>query len=123
MAHDPRVHGGGTCTVMAKQKTRGNSANGPTDLGAGSWWSTLIRAANAIWKVDEGRPFYWLRPVQLLITLVGVIAVALITVSLVVSGSLAHTVGSAIGVGDTGATVWNYGKFPVLLVIVSLIIS
>jgi membrane protein len=95
----------------------------------GALWSAsgyigaFIRASNAIWEVEEGRPFYWLRPLQLLITLVGVIAVALIAVSLVVSGSLAHIVGNAIGVGDTGATIWNYAKFPVLLVIVSLIIS
>jgi membrane protein len=95
----------------------------------GALWSAsgyigaFMRASNAIWEVEEGRPFYWLRPVQLLITLVGVIAVALITVALVISGSLAHIVGSTIGIGDTGATIWNYAKFPVLLVIVSLIIS
>jgi membrane protein len=96
---------------------------------AGALWSAsgyigaFIRASNAIWEVEEGRPFYWLRPLQLLITLLGVMAVALITVALVVSGSLAHIVGHAIGVGDTGATIWNYAKFPVLLVIVSLLIS
>src|SRR4051812_23690142 len=95
----------------------------------GALWSAsgyigaFIRASNAIWEVDEGRPFYWLRPIQLLITLLGVLAVALITVALVVSGSLAHTVGAAIGIGDTGATIWNYAKFPVLLAIVSLIVS
>src|SRR3954471_12923938 len=59
----------------------------------------------------------------MLITLVGVLAVALITVALVVSGSLAHIVGDTIGIGDTGATIWNYAKFPVLLVVVSVIIS
>jgi membrane protein len=90
---------------------------------ASAYIGAFIRASNAIWEVDEGRPFYWLRPVQLLITLVGVLAVALITVALVVSGSLAHIVGNAIGIGDTGATIWNYAKFPVLLVVISVIIS
>src|SRR4051812_39352665 len=42
---------------------------------ASSYIGAFIRATNAIWEVEEGRPFYWLRPLQLFITLLGVIAV------------------------------------------------
>ena len=81
------------------------------------------RAANAIYEVDEGRPFWKLRPLQLAVTLVCVILVALVAVSLVVSGPLARAVGDAIGVGDIAVTLWDYLKWPVLALIVSTMIS
>ena len=45
-----------------------------------------MRASNAIYEVDEGRPFWKLRPVQLLVTLVLIVLAALVLVSLVVTG-------------------------------------
>ena len=90
---------------------------------ASGYVGAFIRASNAVWEVEEGRPFYWLRPLQVLITLAGVIAVALITVALVVSGPLAGAIGNAVGAGDTAVTVWSYAKWPVLLVVASLMIS
>ena len=39
-----------------------------------------MRASNAIYEVDEGRPFWKLRPVQLLVTLVLIVLAALVLV-------------------------------------------
>ncbi len=95
----------------------------------GALWSAsgyvgaFSRASNAIYEVEEGRPFYKLRPVQLLVTLVCVILVALVAISLVVSGPLAKAVGGAVGAGDLAVTLWGILKWPVLAVIVSLIFS
>jgi len=91
---------------------------------AGALWSAsgyigaFMRASNAIYEVDEGRPFWKLRPLQIVVTLAMVLLTALVSLSLVVSGPLAKSVGDAVGLGDTAVTAWNFGKWPVLIVIV-----
>jgi membrane protein len=79
------------------------------------------RAANEIYEVEEGRPFWKLRPLQMAITLLMVVLLALVLVALVLTGPLASAVGEAIGVGDTAVTVWDIAKWPVLLVVVIFI--
>ena len=81
------------------------------------------RAMNRIYEIDEGRPFYKLRPVMLLVTLIAVILVALVALALVVSGPLAAAVGKAIGVGNTAVTIWNIAKWPVILIVVVAVVA
>jgi membrane protein len=81
------------------------------------------RAANAIYEVEEGRPFYKLRPVQVLVTLICVILLALVALSLVVTGPVAKAVGDAIGLGGVAVTAWDVAKWPVMALVVSLIFS
>ena len=90
---------------------------------ASGYVGAFIRASNAIYEVDEGRPVWKLRPLQLLITLVCIVLVALSVVALVATGPLAEAIGDAIGVSDEAVTVWNIAKWPVLLVVVLTIIS
>jgi membrane protein len=85
---------------------------------ASSYIGAFIRAANAVYEIKEGRPFWKLRPLQVLITLVGTMLLALVLVAIVVSGSLAKAIGKAIGLGDTAVTIWNIAKWPVILLIV-----
>jgi membrane protein len=81
------------------------------------------RAMNRIYEIGEGRPFYKLRPLQILITLIAVILIALVAVALVVSGPLASAIGKAVGLSNTLLTVWSIAKWPVLALIVVLIIA
>ena len=81
------------------------------------------RAMNRIYEIDEGRPFYKLRPLMLLITLVAVILAALVALALVVSGPLAAAIGKAIGLGSTAVTIWNIAKWPVILIVVIAIVA
>jgi membrane protein len=81
------------------------------------------RAANAIYEVDEGRPFYKLRPVQVLVTLICVILLALVALSLVLTGPVARAVGDAVGLGGAAVTAWDIAKWPVMAVVVSVIFS
>jgi len=67
----------------------------------------FMRASNSIYEVQEGRSFIKLRPLQMLVTLVLVVLLALMLVALVLTGSLATKVGSAIGVGASAVTVWD----------------
>ncbi|HYO86179.1 MAG TPA: YihY/virulence factor BrkB family protein [Dermatophilaceae bacterium] len=81
------------------------------------------RAMNQVYQVDEGRPFWKLRPTQLLLTLVTVMLTALVLVGLVLSGPVAEQIGQAIGLGDTTVTVWNLAKWPIMLGMVVTIVA
>jgi membrane protein len=81
------------------------------------------RALNSIYEIDEGRPFWKLRPIQMLITLVAVILSALVLVMLVVSGPLAESIGEQIGLGSAAQTAWSIAKWPVLAVVVVLVVA
>lgn len=81
------------------------------------------RALNQIYGVEEGRPFWKLRPVMLLVTVGTVLLAALALVLLVMTGPLARSVGEAIGLGDAAVTVWDIAKWPVLIVVVLVIIA
>jgi membrane protein len=91
---------------------------------AGALWAAsgyigaFMRASNAIYEVDEGRPFWKLRPLQILVTLVMVLLVAVTVLALVVTGPLASAVGDAVGLGSTAVTIWDIAKWPVLIVVV-----
>jgi membrane protein len=81
------------------------------------------RAMNRVYEIDEGRPFWKLRPVVLLVTLVAILLVAVVLVMLVVSGPLASSIGDVIGLGSQTVTVWNIAKWPVIAVLVMVIVA
>ncbi|OFE16995.1 ribonuclease BN [Humibacillus sp. DSM 29435] len=90
---------------------------------ASGYVGSFGRALNRIYETGEGRPFWKLRPVMLLVTLIVVLLVALVALALVVSGPVAQSVGDAIGLGSTVVTVWNIAKWPVILVVVVVIVA
>jgi membrane protein len=90
---------------------------------ASGYVGAFIRASNKIYEVEEGRSIFKLRPLQLLVTLILVILLALVLVALVVTGPVAARVGSAIGASGAAVTAWNFAKWPVLLVVVTLMIA
>ena len=85
---------------------------------ASGYIGAFMRASNAIYEVEEGRPFWKLRPIQMGMTLTMLLLVALAVIGIVVTGPLAKGVGDTLGVGDTAVTVWNYAKWPVILAVI-----
>ena len=83
----------------------------------------FMQASNVMYEVEEGRPIWKLRPLQMFVTLVMVMLIAVAAIAVVVTGPLASAVGSAIGIGDTAVTVWNIAKWPVLVALVTLMIA
>lgn len=81
------------------------------------------RAMNRIYEIDEGRPFHWLRPLNLVLTIALIVMASLILLGLVVSGGVARAVGEAIGLGDLGVSVWNIAKWPVMLVLLMAMVA
>jgi membrane protein len=94
-----------------------------------AWWSAssyiaaFMRASNAIYEMGEGRPIWKVIPIRLLITLAMAVLGVLAAVIVVFSGPLAERVGQAIGIGDTGLLIWSIAKWPVLIVIVSVMLA
>ena len=81
------------------------------------------RAMNRIYEIEEGRPFWKLRPIMLLLTLVAVLLAAVALLLLIVSGPVAESIGNVIGLGDAALTAWKVAKWPVLAVIVVLVVG
>ncbi|HEY9263506.1 MAG TPA: YihY/virulence factor BrkB family protein [Mycobacterium sp.] len=81
------------------------------------------RAMNRIYEIDEGRPVWKLRPIQLLITLGGLVLAAAAAFLIAVSGPVASAVGSAIGVGDVALTVWSIARWPVIVIFMVLAVA
>jgi len=90
---------------------------------ASGYVSAFGRAMNTVYEIDEGRPFWKLRPVTLLVTLVALVLVACVLVMLIISGPLAASIGSVIGLGSQAVTAWNIAKWPVLVLFVILIVA
>jgi membrane protein len=90
---------------------------------ASSYVGAFVRASNAIYERDEGRPFWKLRPTQLAVTLVMVLLVALVGIAIVLTGPLATAVAEPIGLGSAAVTAWNIAKWPVLLAVVMLMLA
>ena len=119
-----------SCAAPITQMTETNAAGFALVFGlVGALWSAsgyvgaFGRAMNRIYEVDEGRPFWKLRPLNLAITIVSVVLAALVLLGLVVSGPFASELGDTLGVGDTTVTVWNIVKWPIMLLVVVFLVA
>jgi membrane protein len=96
---------------------------------AGALWSAsgyvggFMKAANRIWDVEEGRPFWWTMPLRVGVTLLLLLLLAASAVMVVVTGPLADRVGKLVGIGGAAVTVWDIAKWPVLVLVVALMLS
>jgi membrane protein len=85
---------------------------------ASGYIGAFIRASNAIYDVEEGRPFWKLRPLQVSVALAMVLLLALVLVAIVLTGPLATAVADAIGITGATVTAWQIAKWPVLVLVV-----
>jgi membrane protein len=90
---------------------------------ASGYVAAFMRASNAVYDVPEGRPFWKTTPIRVGVTVVVGIMLIASAVIVVFTGDLAEVVGNRIGVGDVGVTVWSIAKWPVLVILVSLMFS
>jgi membrane protein len=96
---------------------------------AGALWAAsgyvaaFMRASNAIYDVEEGRPIWKTLPVRVGVTVVMVILLAISSVAIVLTGGLAKQLGTLIGVGSSAVQVWDIAKWPVLVLLVSFMLA
>lgn len=84
---------------------------------ASAYVGAFMRASNVIYETPEGRPFWKLRPLQLAVTLVMVILMAILALALVMTGPVVDAVAGPIGLGDTAVSIWNIAKWPAMVAI------
>ena len=85
---------------------------------ASGYVAAFSRGLNRIYEVDEGRPVWKLRPVLLLVTLLLVVIAVLVVAAAVLTGDVARSVGSSVGLSDVTVAVWDVAKWPVILALV-----
>jgi membrane protein len=91
---------------------------------AGALWSAsgyvaaFMRASNAIYDVEEGRPVWKTLPTRVGTTVVLLVMLALVAIGVTLTGGLAKAVGDVIGVGSSAVQVWDIAKWPVILIVV-----
>ena len=90
---------------------------------ASGYVSAFADASNTIYEVEEGRPFWKLKPLQLAVTFVLILLAALVALALVLSGPIVGALGSSLGISDTALQLWRYAKWPAMLVLVVVIFA
>ena len=90
---------------------------------ASGYIAAFMRASNAIYNIDEGRPAWKTIGTRLAVTLAVMVLLVVSALIVVLTGQIASQVGKAFGIGTTAVTIWNFGKWPVLLILVSLMFS
>ena len=73
------------------------------------------RAINSTYEILEGRQFWKFRGLMMLVTLVLMVAFGAILAILVTTPRVASAIGDNFGFAEPWVTVWNFGKWPVLL--------
>ncbi|MET8200886.1 YihY/virulence factor BrkB family protein [Micromonospora taraxaci] len=95
----------------------------------GALWSAsgfigaFTRASNAVYGVDEGRPVWKLRPLQIGLAAITLVLLAVVALALIVSGPVTDAVGDLINAGGLARTVWSVAKWPVLAMIMMVLLS
>jgi membrane protein len=90
---------------------------------ASGYIAAFIRASNAVYDVPEGRPAWKVLPVRVGLTLVLMVLACASALIVVLSGGIARQIGTALGVGDTAMTVWSIAKWPVLVLLVTIMLA
>ena len=95
----------------------------------GALWSASAyvggfgRAMNRIYEVDEGRPVWKLRPLNILVSLVVIVGAAILLLSVALTGRLADEINQRLGLPHSMLSVWSYAKWPLMLAVVTMIVA
>jgi membrane protein len=90
---------------------------------ASGYLGAFIRASNVIYETREGRPFWKLRPLQLLMTFVIVLLLAVMALGVVLTGPIVTEVAESVGISSTAVTIWNYAKWAAIAALFLLMID
>ena len=90
---------------------------------ASGYIAAFMDASNNVWDVPEGRPIWKKLPVRLGTTIILLVLLTITSLAIVFTGPAAKEIGDIIGLGDTFVSIWGIAKWPVLLLLVSFMIS
>ncbi|MFC8226475.1 YihY/virulence factor BrkB family protein [Streptomyces sp. NPDC057287] len=116
----------------AVEQLQGNSGVGSFMAVAGlavAVWSAsgyvaaFIRVSNVVYEMPEGRPVWKVLPLRLALTVTLMILACASALIVVFSGGLAQQAGAALGIGNTALALWSIAKWPVLVLLVTIMIA
>jgi len=90
---------------------------------ASGYIAAFMRASNAIYDVPEGRPIWKTVPIRVGVTVATGVLLLVSAVIVVLTGDVAEQAGRALGLESVLVTTWSIAKWPVLVVLVSLMFS
>jgi membrane protein len=90
---------------------------------ASGYVAAFMRASNAIYDVPEGRPIWKTVPIRIGVTVVVGVLLVLSAVIVILTGEVAEQLGRALGLESVLVTAWSIVKWPVLVVLVSLMFA
>ena len=90
---------------------------------ASAYVGAFGRAMNRIYEIDEGRPVWKLRPLNILVSLIVIVGAAMLLLSATLTGGLADQIHRRLGLADWTLSVWSYAKWPLMLAIVAMIVA
>ncbi len=109
----------------ALRSIQGSSAAGSTLIvgvvtalwSASAYVGAFIPAANVVWEVEDERPTWKKLLVRLALTIVLLVLIALVALSVVLTGPIAEQVGGIVGLGDVAVDIWKIAKWPFLAIV------
>jgi membrane protein len=84
--------------------------------GASGAYSAAGRGLNAALGIREHRPFFGRKLTDILATVCVLVLILVTLVAVFLGGGVAHDLLGTLGLGDTGAKVWSYVRWPVALI-------
>ncbi|MET7288966.1 YihY/virulence factor BrkB family protein [Streptomyces sp. NPDC005573] len=90
---------------------------------ASGYVAAFMRAANAVHGMSESRPFWRILRVRVGVTAVLMVLAVAGALIVVFTGAVARRAGHALHIGDTALTVWAIAKWPVLVLLVTVMIA
>ena len=76
--------------------------------------AAFARASNIIFETPEGRPFWKLKPLQILVTATILVLLLVVALSLALTGPVVGAVASPLGISSEAVSIWDIAKWPVL---------
>ena len=116
-------------TVLSQVKSTGGAGFAAIVGIVLAFWSAsgyvaaFMRASNAVYDGPEGRPIWKTLPIRVGVT--AVIGVMLVASAFIVvfTGDVARVVGDKLHIGGAAVAVWSVAKWPVLVILVSLMFA
>jgi membrane protein len=116
----------GPLESMLKQDAQSGTLLGVGLIGvlwtASAFVGSFFRASATIWGVER-RPARRAWPIRMALTVAMLILLAAALLLIVLTGQLAKSIGDALGIGQNVLDVYSLGKWPALLVVVTLLVG
>ncbi|MEU2679451.1 YihY/virulence factor BrkB family protein [Streptomyces sp. NPDC007107] len=90
---------------------------------ASGYIAAFIRSSNVVYDMPEGRPAWKVLPLRLALTVTLMVLAVVSALIVVFTGPVAQKAGSALGVGGPALTAWSIAKWPVLVLLVTVMIA